>query len=158
MSRSFILVASIGISLSWAAMAAADGDYAALGENVLADAVNVGSGEQTNVDDWEAMESVNVNGNQLTGGGENSNAGDRESGDVVILMGEDAEIGNYALDASVSNNSVSVAGSGSSADSESEFSSHSGFSSSYGVTAASLNAGASASQSVNVNVTSSVSM
>jgi len=158
MNRTFFLIAVFGIAVTWAASAVADGDGAFLGDGVTADAVNAGSGDQANVADWKDMESVNVDGNQLTGTAVNSNTGNRNSDDVVIEMGDYAEIGNYALEASVSNNKMSVGGSGSSADSSFEFSDVSGFDSSFGVTAASLNAGSGSSQSVNVNVTSSVSL
>ena len=153
-------IAMIGVSavLLWAGVALAEGDGAELGMNASTDDVNLGAGTQTNIEDWEAMESVNINGNQLTGGGTNSNGGDRDSDDVVLLMGDDAEVANYALDASVTDNKLMVGGNGSHADSEAGFDANSGFDNSFGVTAVSVNAGASASQSVNVNVTSSVSM
>jgi len=154
------IIASVGtIALVlWAGAALAEGDGAELSMNSLTDDANVGSGTQTNVSDWSEMESVNVGGRQLTAGAVSSNGGDRNSDDVLILMGDNAEVANYALDASVTDNQLSVGGSGSHADSSTTFDGTSGFDSSFGITAVSLNAGSSASQSVNVNVTSSVSM
>ena len=141
----------------WTAAALADGDDAWVAD-VTTDDLNLGSGSQTNANDWHDMFDVNVDGNQLTGGGINSNGGDRNSDDVVILAGTMPEVANYALDASVSDNSISVSGSGSNADSTVSFSSNSGFNNSYGITAVAVNSGAGASQSVSVNVMSSLSV
>ena len=141
----------------WTGAALADGDGAWVAD-VATDDLNLGSGTQTNANDWKDMFDVNVDGNQLTGGGINSNGGDRSSDDVVILSGTTPEVANYALDASVSDNSISVSGSGSNADSTVSFSGNSGFTNSYGITAVAVNSGAGASQSVSVNVMSSLSV
>lgn len=158
MCRKFISILGLCAVVFWASSAVADGDWASLGVDSEADNANVGSGSQTNANDWDDMLDVNLGGNQLTGGGINSNGGDRESSDVVIIAGDTAEVSSYTLDASVTDNSVSVAGSGSSADSKIEFSHNSGYTNNYGVTAVSLNAGAGANQSVSVNVNAAVDL
>ena len=158
MKRKIIVIVGMGAFLLWGGAAVADGDFAELGAEALALDVNLGSGSQTNADDWSSMGDVNAGGNQLSGGGINSNGGDRDSDDVALLMGDNAEVASYALEASVSNNQLLVDGNESHADSSTGFEGDSGFSSSYGITAVSLNAGSSASQSVNVNVTSAVSL
>ena len=158
MKRKIIVIVGMGAFLLWGGAAVADGDFAELGAEALALDVNLGSGSQTNADDWSSMGDVNAGGNQLTGGGINSNGGNRDSDDVALLMGDNAEVASYALEASVSNNQLLVDGNESHADSSTGFEGDSGFSSSYGITAVSVNAGSSASQSVNVNVTSAVSL
>ena len=156
MRRTTSVIAVLGAIFIWAGSASANGDNADVSGDMLD--LNVGSGTQTNANDWSDMFDVNVDGNQLTGGGINSNGGDRSSDDVVILSGTTPEVANYALDASVSDNSISVSGSGSNADSTVSFSSNSGFNNSYGITAVAVNSGAGASQSVSVNVMSSLSV
>ena len=158
MKRKIIVIVGMGAFLLWGGAAVADGDFAELGAEALALDVNLGSGSQTNADDWSSMDDVNAGGNQLTGGGINSNGGNRDSDDVALLMGDNAEVASYALEASVSNNQLLVDGNESHADSSTGFEGASGFSSSYGITAVSVNAGSSASQSVNVNVTSAVTL
>ncbi|NRA06963.1 MAG: hypothetical protein HRU02_02310 [Myxococcales bacterium] len=158
MKRKIIVIVGMGAFLLWGGAAVADGDFAELGAEALALDVNLGSGSQTNADDWSSMGDVNAGGNQLTGGGINSNGGNRDSDDVALLMGDNAEVASYALEASVSNNQLLVDGNESHADSSTGFEGDSGFSSSYGITAVSVNAGSSASQSVNVNVTSAVTL
>lgn len=158
MKRKIIVIVGMGAFLLWGGAAVADGDFAELGAEALALDVNLGSGSQTNADDWSSMDDVNAGGNQLTGGGINSNGGNRDSDDVALLMGDNAEVASYALEASVSNNQLLVDGNESHADSSTGFEGDSGFSSSYGITAVSVNAGSSASQSVNVNVTSAVTL
>ena len=157
MKRILGAVTVICVAALWAGSALADGDDAWVAD-VTTDDLNLGSGTQPNANDWHDMFDVNVDGNQLTGGGINSNGGDRNSDDVVILSGAMPEVANYALDASVSDNSISVAGSGSSADSAVAFSGNSGWTNSYGITAVAVNSGAGASQSVSVNVMSSLSV
>ena len=158
MSRKYLSIVVSCAMVVWAGSALADGDYASLGENSAADNVNVGSGTQTNAEDWEGMFDVNLEGNQLTGGGFNNNGSDRESQDVVIMAGDAAEVTNYALEASVSENGVSVAGDHGYADSSLDFADSSGYTNNYGVTAVSLNAGAAASQSVSVNVNAAIDL
>ena len=158
MKRKIIVIVGMGAFLLWGGAAVADGDFAELGAEALALDVNLGSGRQTNADDWSSMDDVNAGGNQLTGGGINSNGGNRDSDDVALLMGDNAEVASYALEASVSNNQLLVDGNESHADSSTGFEGDSGFSSSYGITAVSVNAGSRASQSVNVNVTSAVTL
>ena len=158
MKRKIIVIVGMGAFLLWGGAAVADGDFAELGAEALALDVNLGSGSQTNADDWSSMDDVNAGGNQLTGGGINSNGGNRDSDDVALLMGDNAEVASYALEASVSNNQLLVDGNESHADSSTGFEGDSGFSSSYGITAVSVNAGSSASQRVNVNVTSAVTL
>ena len=101
MKRILGAVTVICVAALWAGSALADGDDAWVTE-VTTDDLNLGSGTQTNANDWHDMFDVNVDGNQLTGGGINSNGGDRNSDDVVILSGAMPEVANYALDASVS--------------------------------------------------------
>ena len=158
MKRKIIVIVGMGAFLLWGGAAVADGDFAELGAEALALDVNLGSGSQTNADDWSSMDDVNAGGNQLPGGGIHSNGGNRDSDDVALLMGDNAEVASYALEASVSNNQLLVDGNESHADSSTGFEGDSGFSSSYGITAVSVNAGSSASQSVNVNVPSAVSL
>ena len=158
MKRKIIVIVGMGAFLLWGGAAVADGDFAELGAEALALDVNLGSGSQTNADDWSSMGDVNAGGNQLPGGGINSNGGNRDSDDVALLMGDNAEVASYALEASVSNNQLLVDGNESHADSSTGFEGDSGFSSSYGITAVSVNAGSSASQSGNVNVTSAVTL
>ena len=158
MKRKIIVMVGMGAVLLWGGAAAAEGDFVELGAEAFVLDTNLGSGSQTNADDWSSMGDVNAGGNQLTGGGVNSNGGDRVSDDVALLLGDSAEVASYALEASVSNNQLLVDGNESHSDSSTGFEGDSGFSSSYGVTAVSLNAGSSASQSVNVNVTSAVSL
>ena len=158
MRRIIPTIVAVAATALWTGIALADGDGAFLGDLAATEDVNIGSGEQVNANDWEDMFDVNAGGNQLTGGGINSNGGDRNSDDVVILSGAMPEVANYALDASVSDNSISVSGSGSNADSTVSFSGNSGFTNSYGITAVAVNSGAGASQSVSVNVMSSLSV
>ena len=157
MKRILGVLTVICAAVLWTGAALADGDDAWVTE-VATDDLNLGSGTQTNANDWKDMFDVNVDGNQLTGGGINSNGGDRNSNDVVILTGATPQVANYALDASVSGNTLSVGGAGSSADSSVSFSNNSGFKNSYGITAVAVNSGAGASQSVSVNVMSSLSV
>lgn len=158
MNRKIIAIAGMSALLLWAGSAVAEGEMAVVDDGALTEDLNVGSGTQTNANDWEDMGDTNAGGNQLTGGGTNSNGGDRTSDDVAILLGSEAEVANYALDVSVTENGLIVDGDEASADSTTSFDGASGFESSYGVTAVSVNAGAGASQSVSVNVTSSVGM
>ena len=157
MKRILGVLTVICAAVLWTGAALADGDDAWVTE-VTIDDINLGSGTQTNANDWKDMFDVNVDGNQLTGGGINSNGGDRESSDVVIIAGDTSEVSSYTLDASVTDNSVSVGGSDSNADSTLEFSHNSGYTNNYGVTAVSLNAGAGANQSVSVNVNAAVDL
>ena len=157
MSRNLFFISALFMAVLWAGMAGAQ-EVATLAPDTETDDANIGSGKQVNANDWHSMFDVNAGGNQLTGGGTNSNGGDRDSMDVVIIAGDGSEVASYALDASVTSNSINVAGDHASADSSFEFTDNSGFKNSYGVTAVSVNAGASASQSVSVNVTSSVDL
>jgi len=150
------MISAVVAAALWTGSALAEGDGAFASGSML-DA-NVGSGAQINAEDWKDMLDVNVSGNQLTGGGVNSNGGDRVSDDVVLSMGDYPVVASAALDVTVSGNEVSVAGNGSSADSTLSFSEGSGFMNSYGVTAVAINSGPNASQSVNVNVMSDVSL
>ena len=152
------MIVAVAATALWAGSGFADGDNAFLGDLAVTEDVNIGSGEQVNANDWEDMFDVNAGGNQLTGGGINSNAGDRSSDDVVLNMGDLPLLASTALDVEVVGNEISVTGSGSSADSSLTFSDHSGFTNSYGVTAVAINSGANASQSVSVNVMSEVSL
>jgi len=155
--KTIFFVFVIAVLLS-AGSAFAEGNGAEVGANSVTDNVNAGSGSQANAAAWYDIESANVSGNQLTSGALNSNGGNRDSDDVVIFTGDYAEVANYALEASVTDNRLAVDGNGSHADSSTSFEGASGFDSNFGVTAVSLNAGSSASQSVNVNVTSAVSL
>ena len=121
------MIVAVAATALWAGSALADGDDAFLGDLALTEDVNIGSGEQVNANDWEDMFDVNAGGNQLTGGGINSNAGDRSSDDVVLNMGDLPLLASTALDVEVVGNEISVTGSGSSADSSLTFSDHSGF-------------------------------
>ena len=89
MKRILGAVTVICVAALWAGAALADGDDAWVTE-VTTDDLNRGSGTQTNANDWHDMFAVNVDGNQLTGGGINSNGGDRNSDDVVILSDRDS--------------------------------------------------------------------
>ena len=156
MRRTTSVIAALGAIFIWAGSASADGNSADITGDLLD--VNVGSGNQTNANDWEEMFDVNAGGNQLTGGGVNSNAGDRSSDDVVLNLGDTPLLANAALDVEVSGNSVAVGGDDSSANSSLGVSENSGFTNNYGVTAVSLNSGSAASQSVSVNVMSDLSL
>ena len=156
MRRTTSVIAALGAIFIWAGSASANGNEADITGDLLV--INVGSGNQTNANDWENMSDVNAGGNQLTGGGVNSNAGDRTSDDVVLNLGDTPLLANAALDVEVSGNSAHVAGDGSSANSSVGISELSGFKENYGVTAVSLNSGSSASQSVSVNVMSDLSL
>ena len=158
MRRIIPTIVAVAATALWTGIALADGDDAFLGDLALTEDVNIGSGEQVNANDWEDMFDVNAGGNQLTGGGINSNAGDRSSDDVVLNLGDLPLLASTALDVEVVGNEISVTGSGSSADSSLTFSDHSGFTNSYGVTAVAINSGAHASQSVSVNVMSEVAI
>jgi len=151
----FSMVAMVALLL-WAGSAVADSS-ADMGDDGIVEDLNLGEGIQTNANNWEDMGDTNAGGNQLTGGGVSSNGGDRFSDDIAVLLGQEAEVASYALDVSVTENSLNVGMDGQ-ADSLLEFSETSGFENSYGVTAVTVNAGSSASQSVSVNVTSAVSM
>jgi len=156
MRRTTSVIAALGAIFIWAGSASANGNSADITGDLLD--VNVGSGNQTNANDWEEMFDVNAGGNQLTGGGVNSNAGDRSSDDVVLNLGDTPLLANAALDVAVSGNSTSVGGDDSSANSSIGISDLSGFTENYGVTAVSLNSGSAASQSVSVNVMSDLSL
>ena len=157
MKRILGAVTVICVAALWAGSALADGDDAWV-TDVTTDDLNLGSGTQTNANDWHDMFDVNVDGNQLTGGGINSNAGDRSSDDVVLNLGDLPLLASTALDVEVVGNEISVTGTDASADSSLTFSDHSGFTNSYGVTAVAINSGANASQSVSVNVMSEVTL
>ena len=158
MSRKFTSIVVSCAMVVWAGSALADGDSAEIGAGSQAENVNIGSGTQTNADDWEEMFDVNVEGNQVTSGGFNNNGGNRDSEDIVIMAGDSAEVSNYALEAVVSENGINVAGAGGHADSTLDFETNSGYTNNYGVTAVSLNAGGAASQSVSVNVNAAVDL
>ena len=159
MRKIIYTIATMAATVLWTGSALAEGGKNAfLGEGALTEAANLGSGEQLNANDWRDMLDVNAGGNQLTGGGINSNAGDRTSNDVVLNMGEFPLLASAALDVQVTGNEVSVAGDNSSANSSLTFSDGSGFMNSYGVTAVAINSGANASQSVSVNVMSEVAI
>ena len=158
MRRIIPTIVAVAATALWTGIALADGDAAFLGALAVTEDVNIGSGEQVNANDWQDMFDVNAGGNQLTGGGINSNAGDRSSDDVVLNLGDLPLLASTALDVEVVGNEISVTGSGSSADSSLTFSDHSGFTNSYGVTAVAINSGANASQSVSVNVMSEVTL
>ena len=158
MRRIIPTIVAVAATALWTGIALADGDDAFLGDLAVTEDVNIGSGEQVNANDWEDMFDVIAGGNQLTGGGINSNAGDRSSDDVVLNLGDLPLLASTALDVEVVGNEISVTGSGSSADSSLTFSDHSGFTNSYGVTAVAINSGANASQSVSVNVMSEVTL
>ena len=158
MRRIIPTIVAVAATARWTGIALADGDDAFLGDLALTEEVNIGSGEQVNANDWQDMFDVNAGGNQLTGGGINSNAGDRSSADVVLTLGDLPLLASTALDVEVVGIEISGTGSGSSADSSLTFSDHSGFTNSYGVTAVAINSGANASQSVSVNVMSEVTL
>ena len=158
MRRIIPTIVAVAATALWTGIALAAGDDAFLGDLAVTEDVNIGSGEQVNANDWQDMFDVNAGGNQLTGGGINSNAGDRSSDDVVLNLGDLPLLASTALDVEVVGNEISVTGSGSSADSSLTFSDHSGFTNSYGVTAVAINSGANASQSVSVNVMSEVTL
>ena len=156
MRRTTSVIAALGAIFIWAGSASANGNSADISGDLLD--VNVGSGVQTNANEWDNMFDVNAGGNQLTGGGVNSNGGDRTSDDVVLNLGDTPLLANAALDVEVSGNSIAVGGDDSSASSSLGISDNSGFTSNYGVTAVSLNSGSAASQSVSVNVMSDLSL
>ena len=156
MRRTTSVIAALGAIFIWAGSASANGNAADIAGDLLD--VNVGSGAQTNANEWDNMFDVNAGGNQLTGGGVNSNGGDRTSDDVVLNLGDTPLLANAALDVEVSGNSIAVGGDDSSASSSLGISDNSGFTSNYGVTAVSLNSGSAASQSVSVNVMSDLSL
>ena len=157
MRRMKLLIAATSAIMIWAGAATAAGD-GANASGALFDA-NIGSGQQTNANDWEHMGDVNLDGNQLTGYSVNGNAGDRVSNDVILnLEGDYPLVANAALAVEVSGNSIAVGGDNSSASSTLSFSNNSGFMNNYGVTAVSVNSGPSASQSVTVNVMADVSL
>ena len=83
--RNASILASVFLLAFWSGAAAAD-SAAALGSGDLQDA-NIGSGAQVNAIGWSDMGDVNAGGNQLTGGGANSNGGDRTSRDLVLNLG-----------------------------------------------------------------------
>jgi len=152
------MIAAMAATALWAGTALAQVDDAYLGDGTLADDVNVGTGAQINANDWEDMLDTNAGGNQLTGGGVNSNAGDRTSNDIVLTAGDYPLVASAALAVEVSHNSITVQGENASANSELIFTNDSGFTNSYGVTAVAINSGANASQSVSVNVMSEVAV
>ena len=156
MRRTTSVIAALGAIFIWAGSASANGNSADISGDLLD--VNVGSGAQTNANEWDNMFDVNAGGNQLTGGGVNSNGGDRTSDDVVLNLGDTPLLANAALDVEVSGNSVAVGGNDSSANSSLSVDGSSGFTNNYGVTAVSLNSGSAASQSVSVNVMSDLSL
>lgn len=160
MRRTNLVIAVLFIATLWNGSALAEmvGNEAVVGEGSMTDSANVGSGEQINANDWEDMLNVNAGGNQLTGGGMNSNGGDRTSNDVVIILPDYPVLASTALDVTVSGNEIGAGGDGASVDSTVAFSDSSGFRSSYGVTAVAINAGANASQSISINVMSEVSL
>ena len=120
--------------------------------------VNVGSGVQVNAVNWADMADVNAGGNQLTGGGVNSNGGERISADLVMALAGMTTVTSSALDVEVKGNSIRIEGENASANSTLLFADGSGFSNNYGVTAVGINAGANSSQNVSVNIMSSVSI
>ena len=153
-----LLVGVIFGAMLLPAVGGSEVDESLIANDSLSEDVNAGAGRQVNAHGWSNMSNANAGGNQLTGGGNNSNAGDRDSNDLILLAHEGAQVASYALEVSVTANRVSVSGPGSSADSRSEFSAGSGVDGSFGVSAISINSGGSASQNVNVNVTSLVGM
>ena len=154
--RNASMLAAVFLLAFWSGAAAAD-SAAALGSSDLQDA-NIGSGAQVNAIGWSDMGDVNAGGNQLTGGGANSNGGDRASRDLVLNLGGMPTVASAALGVEVKGNAISIEGANASMASTLNLSQGSGFSNSYGVTAVALNSGANASQSVSVNVVSSVSI
>ena len=156
MRRTTSVIAALGAIFIWAGSASANGNGADISGDLLD--VNVGSGAQTNANERDNMFDVTAGGNQLTGGGVNSNGGDRTSDDVVLNLGDTPLLANAALDVEVSGNSVAVGGNDSSANSSLSVDGNSGFTNNYGVTAVSLNSGSAASQSVSVNVMSDLSL
>ena len=152
-----LVIAAMSVIVIWAGSPSA-ADAESIGNGSYMNDTNMGSGQQVNANDWEHMDNVNAGGNQLTGGGINSNAGERWSDDVVINLGDYPLLASAALDVEVSGNTISAAGDGASANSTLTFSNNSGFTNNYGVTAVAVNSGPSASQSVSVNVMSDVSL
>jgi len=123
--------------------------------SLVGGAANTGSGTQGNASNdssqWSDIMSANAGTGTQIDGSSNSNAGDRDSADVIIKLGGYAAITNSDLGASVSGNSVSVSA-GSAETSLSLAGENSGFSGLYGVNAVAASAGSQASQNVSVNV------
>ena len=122
---------------------------------------NTGSGSQNNSeassDAWHDISNANIGtGTQVTESS-NSNGGDRVSDDIVLGASLDSTVGNAALEATVSGNSVAVDGAGSAASSEMSISDGSQFHGLSGVSAVAMGSGSNASQNVGVNVTATVS-
>ena len=122
---------------------------------------NTGSGFQdnsyTSQDDWENMGNANSGIGAQVIDASNANGGDRTSSDIVLTLGDDSVVANAALEASISDNGISVSGAGGSANSNLHMTDDSGFRNMAGINAIALSSGHNSSQNVSVNVTASVS-
>ena len=122
---------------------------------------NTGSGSQdnsgTSQDNWEYMENANSGTGAQVIDSLNGNGGDRTSSDVILMLDDEAIVANASLEASISDNGVSVSGAGGSAGSSLFITNGSGFRNMAGVNAIALSSGHNSSQNVSVNVTASVS-
>ncbi len=122
---------------------------------------NTGSGFQDNSqtfqDGWTDMANANSGIGAQVIDSLNSNGGNRVSSDVVLILGDEAVVANAALEASISDNGVSVGGNGGSANSSLYITDGSGFRNMAGINAIAMSSGHNSSQNVSVNVTAAVS-
>ncbi len=121
---------------------------------------NTGSGTQdnstTSQDAWENMGNANSGiGGQVIDS-PNSNAGNRASSDIVMILGDTSVVANAALEASISENGISVSGANGSANTALYMTDGSGFRNMAGVNAIAMSSGHNSSQHVSVNVTAAV--
>ena len=86
----------------------------------------------------------------------NSNAGNRASSDIVMTLGDTPVVANAALEASISENGISVSGANGSANTALYMTDGSGFRNMAGVNAIAMSSGHNSSQHVSVNVTAAV--
>ena len=122
---------------------------------------NTGSGTQDNSqassDYWKSIGNANTGSGAQVTDSSNSNGGDRVSDDIILGAGRDSTVGNAALEATVSGNSVVVEGTDGAASSGLSISAGSQFNGLSGVSAVAMGSGSNASQNVGVNVTAIVS-
>ncbi len=121
---------------------------------------NTGSGIQDNSSvispEWREVENANSgSGNQFVNS-KNSDGGDRISDDVVLVLGENAQVAHNDLESAVSGNEVLISGDFSATDSSLSIGAGGGFTGLSGIQVIALESGNNTTQNVGVNVTAGV--